>query len=205
MRNIKRYNQFVNEEFRDPTDEETARKNRAQSEEDDQMYHTFTDTVSIPKDIKNIINKIGGGVSNIKYGVNDIIVDKSPETDEEKKEYDRGKKITYRESMAFRKKHIMTTTDGVKIYLVDAEYVRDEIDIDFTMGGNAYRYPDYMPEDEVWIDDEMDEIDIFSTIVHELTERKLMKTSHMSYDKAHDIASSEELKIRKNLEKKYEK
>ena len=87
---------------------------------------------------------------------------------------------------------------GVKIYLVDGELVRDKICIDYTMGGHHYRYP-FIPENEVWIDNEMDRDDIEATIKHEMHERTLMKGKNMGYDKAHSRSSN----IEKNYRKKH--
>jgi len=68
-----------------------------------------------------------------------------------------------------------------------------------TMGGHAYVYPKYVPEDEVWADIKMEQVDQFATIVHELVERNLMKNKHITYSKAHEEASRQEKKIRKIL------
>ena len=118
----------------------------------------------------------------------------------------RSAKIKLGQATLFTKKNadgatVFILKDGVKIYLINADHVRDEIDIDYTMGGHAYVYPNYVPEDEVWIDEEMNKEDQYTTMVHETTERKEMRDRHLTYDKAHDDASAAELKVRKKLEK----
>jgi hypothetical protein len=148
-------------------------------------------------DLKEFKDKTGGKIENIKYKDTDKIIDKSPLSDKDKKANKRGKKITYKESQDFDKKLITTTKDKIKIYSVDGTFVRDNFDIDLTMGGHAYIYPNYIPEDEVWIDKDMNDKDKYATIVHELTERNDMKNKNLTYNDAHDIASDAEIKARK--------
>ena len=150
-------------------------------------------------DLTDINKKSGGGIQNIKYDMDDLIIDKSPLSKELKKEYPRGKKITYKDSKNFNKKIISTTKDKIKIYSVDGTYIRDNIDIDFTMGGHAYIYPNYIPEDEVWIDGDMNDKDKYTTIIHELSERNEMKNKKLDYDEAHNNASKKEKKLRKDI------
>lgn len=89
---------------------------------------------------------------------------------------------------------------GIKIWSVDAEYVRDNIDIDFTTGGNAGVYL-YIPENEIWIESLMEPRDFAPTIVHEMIEFLLMKYKEKSYDDAHDAANTWEQKLRKQTKK----
>lgn len=145
----------------------------------------------------------GGGVEDIDYKPKDKLIDKSPLSKKAKKDNGyRGKKITYEESQVFYKKPLISTHDGVHLYLIDAEYVRDNIDIDYTMGGHGYVYPNYIPENEVWIDAEMNKEDQFTTCIHELTERNLMKNKDMNYSDAHEEASNQEHKVRKLIGEK---
>lgn len=91
---------------------------------------------------------------------------------------------------------LLQVSDGVKVFLVDGELVRDRLTIEYTMGGHHYRYP-FIPENEVWIDNGMDRDDIEATIKHELHERNLMKYDKLSYSQAHHRASEVEKKYRK--------
>lgn len=84
------------------------------------------------------------------------------------------------------------------IYLVDGETVRDEIDVDFTNGGNEARYH-YVPRSEIWIDDAQHALDRTATALHELVERDLMLRHGMSYDAAHDAANGHERAFRRDL------
>lgn len=87
------------------------------------------------------------------------------------------------------------------IYLVDGERVRNELDIDFTCGGNEAVYPNYVPKGEIWIDDALSALDRTATLLHEIVERDLMITKGWSYDRAHDAASARERPFRKALRK----
>lgn len=87
---------------------------------------------------------------------------------------------------------------GLSVYLVSGEKVRDDLDIDFTMGGNAGRYS-YVPMNEIWIDDAMHVLDRTATALHEVVERDLMLHRGMSYDRAHDAANLCEHSFREDL------
>ena len=81
------------------------------------------------------------------------------------------------------------TLDTITVVIVDGERVRNELDIYFTAGGHHWQY-DFIPENEIWIDDLMPEpLDMIASLVHELIERALMK--HLNYynDPAHELAS----------------
>jgi hypothetical protein len=90
---------------------------------------------------------------------------------------------------------------GLPIYLVSGEQVRNELDIDFTQGGNDGIYPLYIPEPEIWVDDALHGLDRTATALHEMVERDLMVRHGLGYDPAHDIASSYEIPFRKQLKR----
>ena len=79
---------------------------------------------------------------------------------------------------------------GVKVWLVDGARVRNELDIDFTEGGHGYVYT-FIPQDEVWIDDDIDPDERKFIILHELHERNLMSLG-LPYGKAHAEANQVE-------------
>jgi len=89
--------------------------------------------------------------------------------------------------------------DTVIIYLVNGTTIRREIDPDFTEGGHGYIYPNYIAENEIWIDIIQDEEDLYSSIEHEIHERINMKFNELEYDKAHDEALIWEQKVRHGL------
>ena len=88
---------------------------------------------------------------------------------------------------------------GFPVYLVSGEQVRNELDIDFTQGGNDGIYPLYIPAPEIWIDDALHGLDRTATALHEMVERDLMVRHGWEYDPAHEVASSYEKPFRRQL------
>jgi hypothetical protein len=88
--------------------------------------------------------------------------------------------------------------DGFQIWGVDGELVRDTIDIDFTIGGNGARYG-YIPEDEIWVESELETPDAAATSLHELTELRAMRDRGLTYEQAHAQANIAESKMRAGL------
>jgi hypothetical protein len=80
----------------------------------------------------------------------------------------------------------------IEIWLVDGKYVRTNIDEEFIGGGHHYRY-DFIPENEIWIEDNTREDEIINYLIHELHERHLMKHEGLEYDAAHEKSSEVEL------------
>ena len=89
---------------------------------------------------------------------------------------------------------------GLSVYVVDGERVRNELDIDFTCGGNEAIYPTYVPRGEIWIDNVLRPLDATATCFHEIVERDLMMRLGWGYDRAHDAASECEMILRKDLQ-----
>lgn len=86
------------------------------------------------------------------------------------------------------------TEDGVTVWEVDGSVVRDLHDIDWTEGGHDRVY-DFVPANEVWIDDELNQHERPFVLIHELHERGLMGKG-MDYEKAHQKSSNLEHKCR---------
>lgn len=84
----------------------------------------------------------------------------------------------------------------VTVMIVDGEEVRNKISVDFTMGGHGYVY-DFVPKDEVWVEDLKSDFDKKATILHELIEKYLMQRYEMDYEPAHSIATKVEYAMRK--------
>lgn len=82
----------------------------------------------------------------------------------------------------------------VSVWIVDGRLVRSVFDVDFTEGGHDYVY-EFVPHDEVWIDNDLDEKERPYVLLHELHERNLMAKG-WSYSRAHDDASKIELYFR---------
>jgi hypothetical protein len=83
---------------------------------------------------------------------------------------------------------------GVSIWIVNGRLVRSIFDIDFTAGGHDYVY-EFVPEYEVWIDDDIEEAERGYVLLHELHERNRM-ASGWDYDKAHAESSRLEYRLR---------
>lgn len=97
------------------------------------------------------------------------------------------------------RRRLLGQGNGLWVYLVEGERVRNEIDVDFVNGGNAAVYPSYIPHDEIWIDDAQHPLDRTATALHELIERDLMLHHGRGYDSAHDLANVYERAFRRQL------
>ncbi|MBU2590099.1 MAG: hypothetical protein KKA65_02880 [Nanoarchaeota archaeon] len=86
----------------------------------------------------------------------------------------------------------------VKVWLVDANLIRNLFYIDFTQGGHDYVYK-FVPKNEVWLDEEISERERKFILLHELHERFLM-ANEMDYAKAHIDSSSLEYNCRQHPE-----
>ena len=82
--------------------------------------------------------------------------------------------------------------NGLTVWIVDGRLVRSVFDVDFTAGGHDHVY-EFVPENEVWIDDDIEEEERPYVLVHELHERNRMAKG-WPYNKAH--AESSELEYR---------
>ena len=93
-------------------------------------------------------------------------------------------------------------SDGkFKIFKVDGNYIRNNIEVEFTLGGHHLRYK-FVPDNEVWIENLSSEFDMESNLLHELTEIGLMEKG-MKYEDAHERAAETEKEHRvKNTEEK---
>lgn len=74
---------------------------------------------------------------------------------------------------------------GKTVYLVSGKYIRDNVDDDFTNGGNGARYA-WVPIDEIWIDDATHPEEYAAFMIHEWTETQAMVNKNLSYDQAHE-------------------
>ena len=84
--------------------------------------------------------------------------------------------------------------NGVHVWFVKGRLVRSLYDVEFTEGGHDYVY-EFVPPNEVWIDDDAHEEERGFILFHELHERNLMAKG-MDYDDAHDEASKLERRYR---------
>jgi len=90
--------------------------------------------------------------------------------------------------------------DDIEVWSVKGRVVRDLWKVDFVLGGHGYVYG-FVPNQEIWIEDGLEEDEIPVLILHEYVERTVMKYKHISYDKAHTIAAKVEFEHRGKFEK----
>ena len=76
---------------------------------------------------------------------------------------------------------------GVSVWIIDGRLVRSVFDIDFTEGGHDHVY-EFVPQNEVWIDNDLEEAERPYVLLHELHERNLMAKG-WTYSKAHEDSS----------------
>jgi len=84
--------------------------------------------------------------------------------------------------------------NGVSVWIVNGRMVRSVFDIDYTEGGHDYVY-EFVPENEVWIDDAIIQAERSYVLLHELHERNLMAKG-WPYSKAHAESSRLEYRFR---------
>jgi hypothetical protein len=85
---------------------------------------------------------------------------------------------------------------GLSVWVVNGRMVRSVFDIDFTEGGHDYVY-EFVPQNEIWIDDAIVETERGYVLLHELHERNRMAKGWI-YDKAHAESSRLEYHCRHN-------
>lgn len=89
-------------------------------------------------------------------------------------------------------------TNDVSVWIVDGRYVRSVFDVEFTAGGHDHVY-EFIPRNQVWIDDDITDVERPYVLLHELHERNIMEQG-MDYDHAHDESSKLELHYRHHPE-----
>ena len=83
---------------------------------------------------------------------------------------------------------------GISVWIVSGRLVRSVFDIDFTAGGHDYVY-EFVPQKEVWIDDDIVEGERGYVLLHELHERNRMAAG-WPYSVAHAESSRLEYRCR---------
>ena len=93
--------------------------------------------------------------------------------------------------------------NGISVWIVNGRLVRSVFDIDFTEGGHDYVY-EFVPANEVWIDDDIVEAERGFVLLHELHERKRMANG-WPYSKAHSESSRFEYHCRHHPDELHDK
>lgn len=71
---------------------------------------------------------------------------------------------------------------GTPVYTVDGELVRQHYYPDFSLGGNDMAYPNFIPKNEIWVEQDLIGDSRKTTIAHESIERYEMFTQDKPYD-----------------------
>lgn len=87
----------------------------------------------------------------------------------------------------FHRQFLKKTKSGISIWLVDGRLVRSVLNIEFVQGGHDCVY-NFVPKNEVWIDNDLVVGERPFVILHEVYERGLMKNG-LTYRQAHRKAS----------------
>lgn len=93
--------------------------------------------------------------------------------------------------------------NGISVWIVNARLVRSVFDIDFTEGGHDYVY-EFVPDNEVWIDDGVTESERGFILLHELHERNRM-AKWWTYNQAHAESSRLEYRCRHHPDELHDK
>lgn len=105
------------------------------------------------------------------------IANKMEKTERGKSKFlERIRKIKVKEKILgkIRKKRLFSKyTENLKIWLVRGDLVRSLFFVDFAQGGHYFVYK-FVPQEEVWIDDDLYYKEIPYVLIHELHERYLM-------------------------------
>ncbi len=86
---------------------------------------------------------------------------------------------------------------GLHVVLVDGTLVRNTYDSDFCQGGNGFAYPDFVPRNEIWVDNCTPPAERAFVAFHECVEAELMRHG-ATYDQAHQEAKRLEDEWRRN-------
>ncbi len=81
-------------------------------------------------------------------------------------------------------------SNGLEVWYVKGRLVRSVYDVEFTQGGHEHVY-EFVPKDEIWVDNDVHEDERGFVIFHELHERNLMEKG-ADYEKAHEESSRRE-------------
>ena len=119
------------------------------------------------------------------------------------KKYFKSKSVLKSKSNQIKKIHkrlLKKYTYGkLNVWIVDGELVRGLYFVDFTQGGH-YKVYKFIPENEVWIDDDVSSKERKFVLLHEIHEMNLMKKG-LKYDPAHQSSNAIEFYARSHRRK----
>lgn len=82
-----------------------------------------------------------------------------------------------------------------KVISVNGDYIKLNMNINFVEGGNGFVY-DYIPKNELWVDNDIESKDYAPILLHELYEAILIRDYNLEYEKAHKMANELEKQFR---------
>jgi hypothetical protein len=84
----------------------------------------------------------------------------------------------------------------ISFYTVNGDFVKRNAQMEFVEGGNWMVYPQTIPENEIWIDNDLNHQDYAPIALHEYIESWLMVNEKLEYEDAHEFANKMELQYR---------
>jgi len=87
----------------------------------------------------------------------------------------------------------------LRVYTVNGQFVRDNYLIDFTQGGHFKVYPEFIPKNEIWLDNNLNIIDRKATLLHELAEMKGWQGASKYSEVHNEVANPIEAEGRRNV------
>ncbi|MBL7156070.1 MAG: hypothetical protein ISS87_00505, partial [Candidatus Pacebacteria bacterium] len=165
-------------------------------------YEFWLDKEAIPNESRFFIERMLTEWNLLNKGAPCHKVKKIAEEKEraERKKFSiNAKQSILKKSKAQKKAHcrLLQKIGEIKIWLVYGRLARELFDLDFVEGGHDLVY-NYIPKNEIWIDNDLLAKERKYVIVHELYERLLMEKG-LSYNQAHKKASQLEWRARHNL------
>lgn len=128
------------------------------------------------------------GESNKEASEIGAILEKKERKEDLKRNHSDALKKDRSELLDKIKKKILSDYVGkVEIWLVDGKMVRDYFLVDYAAGGHDKVYG-FIPKDEIWIDEVLHPNEIKFTVLHELSERRLMSEGD-KYSESHKRAT----------------
>jgi hypothetical protein len=91
-------------------------------------------------------------------------------------------------------------TGKYTVWSVNGGVIRDEVDVNFCLGGNPARYR-YVPKGEIWVE-EGDPKDVAAIAYHEHMETEVMIREGKPYEEAHKEATISEMEFRRKQKRK---
>lgn len=93
---------------------------------------------------------------------------------------------------------------NLKVYLVDGNYVRNNVSVSYGIGGHHWGYS-FIPTHEIWLEKTLSPRERKFILLHELYERKRMRDNKWNFLTAHEGATMSEQYARQhpsNIESK---